>query len=105
MQRGDVMQLAVRRRNSADPKQVATRHWITAGVAVAGAGLIAVAPGVTPVLPHLQHELQASAVRLTAGWDPLTAWQNAFDTASANAKTLADNFSLAPGVGLQQAIV
>ena len=84
-------------------KQVATHHWITAGVAVAG--LIAVAPGVTPVLPHLQQELQASAVRLTAGWDPLAAWQNAFNTASGNASTIADNFFLAPGVGLQQAIV
>ncbi len=84
-------------------KQVATHQLITAGFAVAG--LIAVAPGVTPVLPHLQHELQASAVRLTAGWDPLTAWQNAFNTASTNASTLADNFLLAPGVGLQQAIV
>src|SRR6185295_18569476 len=33
------------------------------------------------------------------------AWQNAFNTASTNASTLADNFLLAPGVGLQQAIV
>ena len=99
------MQLAARPRITAGAKEVATQHWITAGVAVAGAGLIAVAPGVTPVLPHLQHELQASAVRLTAGWDPLAAWQNAFNTASTNASTLADNFLLAPGVGLQQAIV
>src|SRR6201991_4818422 len=104
MQRGDVVQLAARPRTTAGAKQqVATHHLITAGVAVAG--LIAVAPGVTPVLPHLQHELQAAAVRLTAGWDPLTAWQTAFNTASANASTLADNFLLAPGVGLQQAIV
>ncbi len=99
------MQLAALPRITAGAKEVATQHWITAGVAVAGAGLIAVAPGVTPVLPHLQHELQASAVRLTAGWDPLAAWQNAFNTASTNASTLADNFLLAPGVGLQQAIV
>jgi hypothetical protein len=103
------MQLAPWPRNTADPKQVATRHWITAGVAVAG--LIAVAPGVSPVLPDLHHDVQAAAVRLTAGWDPLTgwdpsaAWQTAFNTASKNATTLADNFLLAPGVGLQQAIV
>ncbi len=97
------MQLAARPRTTGCAKQVATQHWITAGVAVAG--LIAVAPGVTPVLPRLQHDVQASAVRLTAGWDPLTAWQNAFNTTSANASTLADNFFLAPGVGLQQAIV
>ena len=100
------MQLAARPRITAGAKELATQRWITAGVAVAG--LIAVAPGVSPVLPqlpHLQHELQASAVRLTAGWDPLAAWQTAFNTASANASTLANNFLLAPGVGLQQAIV
>jgi len=99
------VQLAARPRTTAGAKQLATQHWITAGVAVAGASLIAVAPGVTPVLPHLQHDLQAAAVRLTAGWDPLAAWQTAFNTTSANASTIADNFFLAPGVGLQQAIV
>jgi hypothetical protein len=85
------------------PYTPAAGRRITTGVAVAS--LIAVAPGVTPALPQLPDELQASAVRLTAGWDPLTAWQTAFNTTSANASTLADNFFLAPGVGLQQAIV
>jgi hypothetical protein len=104
------MQLAARPRITAGAKEVATQRWITAGTAgVAVAGLIAVAPGVNPVLPHLQHELQASAVRLTAGWDPLTDLQTAFNTAlttaQTNASTLANNFMLAPGVGLQQAIV
>jgi hypothetical protein len=87
---------------------VAARPHVTAGIALAGAAAIAVSP-MAPPLPdiHLpnQHELQAAAVRLTAGWDPLAAWQNAFNTASTNASTLADNFLLAPGVGLQQAIV
>ncbi|MCW2589006.1 MAG: hypothetical protein JWQ86_1433 [Mycobacterium sp.] len=97
------MQLAARPRITVGAKEVPTQHWITAGVAVAG--LIAVAPGVTPVVPHLQHELQAAAVRLTAGWDPLAAWQTAINTATKNATTLENNFLLAPGVGLQQAIV
>jgi hypothetical protein len=97
------MQLAARPRITVGAKEVATQHWITAGVAVAG--LLAVAPGVTPVVPHLQHELQAAAVRLTAGWDPLAAWQTAINTATKNATTLENNFLLAPGVGLQQAIV
>ena len=97
------MQLAARPRTTGGAEQVATHHWITAGVAVAG--LIAVAPGVTPVLPRLQNDVQASAVRLTAGWDPLAAWKNALNTTSGNASTIADNFFLAPGVGLQQAIV
>ncbi len=86
----------------------AIRPYATGGIALVGASVIAVSP-IAPPLPdiHLpnQHELQAAAVRLTAGWDPLTAWQNAFNTASSNASTLANNFLLAPGVGLQQAIV
>ncbi len=86
----------------------AIRPYATGGIALVGASVIAVSP-IAPPLPdiHLpnQHELQAAAVRLTAGWDPLAAWQNAFNTASTNASTLADNFLLAPGVGLQQAIV
>jgi len=87
---------------------VAARPHVTAGIALAGAAVIAASP-MAPTLPdiHLpnEHEVQAAAVRLTAGWDPLAAWQNAFNTASTNASTLADNFLLAPGVGLQQAIV
>lgn len=87
---------------------VAARPHVIAGIALAGAAAIAVSP-IGPPIPdiHLpnEHEVQAAAVRLTAGWDPLAPWQTAFNTASANAKTLADNFLLAPGVGLQQAIV
>jgi hypothetical protein len=87
---------------------VAARPHVTAGIALAGAAAIAVSP-MAPPLPdiHLpnQHELQAAAVRLTAGWDPLAAWQTALNATSKNASTLADNFFLAPGVGLQQAIV
>jgi hypothetical protein len=64
---------------------------------------------VAPPLPDIHvlnpHQLEAMAVRLTAGWTPFEAWQNAFNTTSANASTLTNNFFLAPGVGLQQAIV
>ena len=87
---------------------VAARPHVTAGIALAGAAVIAVSP-IAPPLPDIHlpnpHELQAAAVRLTAGWDPLATWQTALKTASTNATTLADNFLLAPGVGLQQAIV
>ena len=86
----------------------AIRPYATGGIALVGASVIAVSP-IAPPLPdiHLpnQHDVQAAAVRLTAGWDPLAAWQNAFNTTSTNASTLANNFFLAPGVGLQQAIV
>ena len=88
--------------------QLAARPHVTAGIALAGAAAIAVSP-IGPPLPaiHLpnQHDVEAAAVRLTAGWDPLAAWQTAFNTTSANASTIARNFFLAPGVGLQQAIV
>jgi hypothetical protein len=88
--------------------QLAARPHVTAGIALVGASVIAVSPFAPPLpdihLPN-EHDVQAAAVRLTAGWDPLAPWQNAFNTASKNASTLADNFLLAPGVGLQQAIV
>src|SRR5258705_2007317 len=84
------------------------RPYATGGIALVGPSVIAVSP-IAPPLPdiHLpnQHELQAAAVRLTAGWDPLAALQNAFNTASTNPSTPADNLLLAPGVGLQQAIL
>jgi hypothetical protein len=84
------------------------RPYATGGIALVGASVIAVSPFAPPLpdihLPN-QHDVQAAAVRLTAGWDPLAAWQTAFNTASANFTTLENNFLLAPGVGLQQAIV
>jgi hypothetical protein len=87
---------------------VAARPHVTAGIALAGAAVIAASP-IAPPLPDIHlpnpHELQAAAVRLTAGWDPLAPWKTALNAASSNASTLADNFFLAPGVGLQQAIV
>lgn len=85
-------------------KQEVNRHWLTAGAVVASAAMIAAAPGISPVPAGVQSDLQAAAVRLTAGWDPLAPWQAAFDTAVANGTILGDNFLLAPGVGLQQAI-
>ncbi|WP_343571420.1 outer membrane porin GjpA [Mycobacterium sp.] len=84
--------------------QLATPPWITAGVALVGAGSIAAIPVARP-LPDLL-DLQSRAVRLTSGeTDLLSAWVTQFNDASANATILADDFGLAPGVGLQQAIV
>ncbi|WP_166903319.1 outer membrane porin GjpA [Mycobacterium sp. DL440] len=86
-------------------KQETTRHWLTAaGIVVAAAGMIAATPGISPVPAGAQHDIHADAVRLTAGWDPFAPLQTAFDTAKANGTILGDNFLLAPGVGLQQAI-
>ncbi|MBU9764046.1 hypothetical protein FR943_09345 [Mycobacterium sp. TNTM28] len=99
------MHLAAQPHNDRGAKQEVTRQWLTAGVVMASAAMIAATPGLSPIPAGIQNDIHADAVRLTAGWDPLTAWQAAFDTAAAGGTTLADNFLLAPGVGLQQAIV
>ena len=84
--------------------QFASSPWITAGVALVGTSTIAAIPVARP-LPDLL-DLQSRAVELTAGEESiLTPWMDAFNEASVGASQLADNFFLAPGVGLQQAIV
>ncbi|WP_343598741.1 outer membrane porin GjpA [Mycobacterium sp.] len=86
-----------------------TRPWIncpylTAGVALAGAGALAVT-SVTAPLPQLPHG-QSPAVQLTAGEeDLLSAWVDQFNAASTGATEIVNNFGLAPGVALQQAVV
>ena len=66
-------------------QHMATRPWIAAGVALVGAGAVAVTPVAAPI-PALS-SLQSPAVELTAGLDPFGAWQDVFNTASANATT------------------
>lgn len=76
------------------------RPYATAGVAIVGAGIITVTPVAAPL-----SDVQVRDVTLTAGDtlpDLLAPWIDQFNTASENATTLVDNFSLAPGVGLQQ---
>lgn len=80
--------------------QQALRPYVTAGVAVLGAGMIAVTP-----MTAASVVAQSPALRLTAGEGFFDTWQNVFDTATANATTLYNNFALAPAVGLQQMIV
>lgn len=99
------MHLVAQPHTAVGARQETTRHWLTAaGVVVAAAGMIAATPGISPVPASVQHDIQADAVRLTAGWDPFAPLQAALDTAKANGTILGDNFLLAPGVGLQQAI-
>ncbi|BBZ23741.1 outer membrane porin GjpA [Mycolicibacter hiberniae] len=81
-------------------QSLTTRPWITSGIAVVGAGLIAVAP----VAPHSTTDLHLPDVQLTA-FDPFGAWIDLFNTSSANAETLADTYFLAPGAVLQQILV
>ncbi|MEB3070481.1 outer membrane porin GjpA [[Mycobacterium] vasticus] len=70
------------------------RPYATAGVALVGAGLVAVTPLDTP-LPALP-EVQSPAVSLTG------AVQDVINAASANLTTMLNNWYLAPGVGMQQ---
>jgi hypothetical protein len=81
--------------------QQALRPFVTAGVAIVGASLIAATP-MAPRLPDIQ---MRDVTLTTADAGLLTPWEDVFNTASANATTLWDNFSLAPAVGLQQALV
>ncbi|MEB3050505.1 outer membrane porin GjpA [Mycolicibacter sp. MYC123] len=74
--------------------QQTLRPYVTAGVAIVGASLIAATPVVAPA-PEI------SAVRdvaLTAS----SAWDDVFNTASQNVTQLINNFNLAPGVAFQQ---
>lgn len=77
--------------------QLALQPYVTAGIAIAGASLIAVPP-VAPPLPNVSHA-QAPAIQLTG------AWEDAFNTGSANLTQLVNNYGLAPGVGFQQSLV
>lgn len=84
--------------------QQTLRPYATAGVAITGAGLIAITPAAAP-LPDIY---TARDVTLTAGEDLpalLEPWQDVFNSSSENATQLLDNFFLAPGVGLQQFLV
>jgi len=79
----------------------APASWVAAGVALIGAGAVAVTP-VTVPLPGLT--ATHSAVALTADFDPFGAWQDVFATAKDNASTLWDHMSAVPGVAAQQLI-
>jgi hypothetical protein len=83
--------------------ELVTRPWITAGVALVGAGVVAAIPmaGSAPSLPVVQ----ARAVQLTTGADPLTDWGDVLQTAEANATDIYDHFSSAPFADLQQSLV
>ena len=85
--------------------QQALRPYATAGVALVGAGLIAI----TPMAPRLPDTFTVQDIKLVSGEDALpdlaAPWIDVFNTASENASTLASNFALAPGVGLQQELV
>jgi hypothetical protein len=81
--------------------QLVTRPWITASVALAGAGVVAVTPLAAPPGPP---DVQTHAVKLINGSDPLTEWGDVWQTAEANAQDISDHFSAAPFADVQQEI-
>ena len=81
--------------------QLALRPYVTAGIAVVGAGLVAVTP-VTAPLP----DVQVRNIALTASdLDVIGPWVDAFNTASANLTGDFQFFATAPAAALQQVIV
>jgi hypothetical protein len=76
----------------------ALRPYATAGVAIVGAGLVAVTPVATPL--SALSDIQSRGVQLTAG-----GFADVLSEASANFTQLYNNFALAPFVGMQQFIV
>ncbi|MET4429064.1 outer membrane porin GjpA [Mycolicibacterium sp. 624] len=86
--------------------QLTVRPYVTAGIALVGASVIAATP-ITP-LPDTQAArtaVSSASVQLSAMANPLQPWVNSFNTASANATRVADFYFKAPGAVLQQAIV
>ncbi|MCW1824334.1 hypothetical protein A5731_25135 [Mycolicibacterium conceptionense] len=75
------------------------RSYLTAGVALAGAGAIALSP-VNPIDPHIRDvhavSVSNSAVALTATVDPITWYNNVFQRTVANAQNLVNVFNANP---------
>ncbi|CAJ1505429.1 outer membrane porin GjpA [[Mycobacterium] kokjensenii] len=74
------------------------RPYATAGVVIAGTGLIAATPVAAPA-PAAPAVIDVALTGLPGIVD---TWQDVFNTASANATTLLNNYMLAPGVAWQQ---
>jgi hypothetical protein len=86
-----------------DAVQQALRPYATAGVALVGAGLIAI----TPMAPRLPDTVTVQDIKLVSGEDAasdLTPWIDVFNTSSDNSTTLLNTFYDAPYIGLQQPI-
>lgn len=78
--------------------QLVSSPLVTAGVALIGAGVVAVTPMAAP--PPGLPDVQTRAVQLMSGSDPLTQWGTVLQTPEADATDIYDHFSAA----LQQSI-
>lgn len=86
---------------------VAVRSCLSAGVCMASASMIALSP-VAPTLPDIQSAaskaVSSASLSLTATFDPLQPWIDAFNEAAAGAKIIFDVWRPTPAVLLQQII-
>ncbi|BBZ36707.1 outer membrane porin GjpA [Mycolicibacterium confluentis] len=80
----------------------ALRSYATAGVALMGAGAIAITP-ITPTLPTV--EVTHPAVQLSAAVDPITPLRELFNNTEVNFASLVNTWLEAPSPVLQQIIV
>jgi hypothetical protein len=87
--------------------QIAVRPRLTAGVCMAGAGMIALTP-LAPALPDMHMKtlpaVSSAAVRLTADSNPFQAWIDTYNTAVAGATAIANASTGTPFPLLQQII-
>lgn len=79
--------------------QLVAHPAVTAGFALAGAGLFAITPVSFP-LPTVR----IAAVQLASSFDPITPWEDVLTSASANATALFAEWSAAPFPMLQQIV-
>ncbi|MDY6996159.1 MAG: outer membrane porin GjpA [Actinomycetota bacterium] len=86
--------------------QVSIRSYLTAGVAMVGAGAIALAP--IQALPAdvaiAADEASSRSVALSAGFDPITPWLEVWNTSEVNVADLVNLYLEAPAPVFQQVI-
>ncbi len=84
---------------------IAVRSSVAAGVALVGAGAVALSP-VQPVTSPLANvhvpAISASAVNLTAGFDPITPWVDVITAAAANVTAIGQDWLANPAPALRQ---
>ncbi len=81
------------------------RPIATTGVALAAAGVIAVAPSAPPALLAAPPAPATPAVALTSAVNPLVAWVDLFNTTQVNWAAIVDEWNQAPAPVLQQMLV
>lgn len=85
---------------------ITVRSYLTAGVALAGAGVIAIAPTVAPPPPTVAAApLTSVAVDLSAAVNPIAAWVNVFTGAAENLGGLGNAWLQDPFPLLRQALI